>query len=63
MCRPILLLFAHEYPGRPEVATDLPLKGIWYGSEPVVISLQLTHFQSLISLRMNHIIFREDPKT
>ncbi len=29
-------------------------KGKCYGSDPVVISLQLTHFQSLISLRMNH---------
>ncbi len=35
------------------------IKGKCYGSDPVVISLQLTHFQSLISLRMNHIIFRE----
>ncbi len=34
------------------------LKGKCYGSEPVAISLQLTHFQSLIGLRMNHIIFR-----
>ena len=39
------------------------LKGKCYGSNPVVISLQLTNFQSLISLRMNHIIFREDPKS
>ncbi len=31
---------------------DLFLKGKCYGSDPVVISLQLTHFQSLISLRM-----------
>ncbi len=30
------------------------LKGIWYGSEPVVISLQLTNLQSLIGLRMHH---------
>ncbi len=29
------------------------LKGICYGSDPVVISLQLTNFQSLIGLRMN----------
>ena len=39
------------------------LKGIWYGSEPVVISLQLTNFQSLIGLRMHRIVFREDPKS
>ncbi len=39
-----------------------PLKGICYGSDPVGISLQLTNFQSLIGLRMNHIVFREDPK-
>ncbi len=38
------------------------IKGICYGSDPVVISLQLTNFQSLIGLRMNHILFREDPK-
>ncbi len=38
-------------------------KGIWYGSEPVVISLQLTNFQSLIGLRMHRIVFREDPKS
>ncbi len=28
----------------------------------MVISLQLTNFQSLIGLRMHHIVFREDPK-
>ena len=39
------------------------IKGICYGSDPVVISLQLTNFQSLIGLRMNHIVFREDPKS
>ncbi len=38
-------------------------KGKCYGHDPVVISLQLTHFQSLISLRMNHLNFREDPKS
>ncbi len=35
----------------------------WYNVFPYTTSLQLTHFQSLISLRMNHIIFREDPKS
>ncbi len=30
------------------------VKGIWYGSDPVVISIQLTDFQSLIGQRMNH---------
>ncbi len=30
------------------------VKGIWYGRDPVVISLQLTNFQSPIGLRMNH---------
>ena len=39
------------------------IKGIWYGSDPVVISLQLTNFQSLIGLRINYIVFREDPKS
>ncbi len=34
------------------------LKVICYGSDPVVISLQLTNFQSLVGLRMNHIVFR-----
>ncbi len=38
-------------------------KGIWYGSDPVVISLQLANFRSLIGLRMNHMVFREDPKS
>ncbi len=38
-------------------------KGICYGRDPVVISLQLTNFQNLISLRMNHIVFGEDPKS
>ncbi len=38
-------------------------KGICYGSDPVGISLQLTDFQSLIGLRMNHIVFSEDPKS
>ncbi len=34
--------------------TQPTLKVICYGSDPVVISLQLTNFQSLISLRMNY---------
>ncbi len=38
------------------------IKGKCYGSDPVVISLQLTNFQTLIGLRMNHIVFRDDPK-
>ncbi len=49
----------HRYFFRVKVKT---VKGIWYGSDPVVISLQLTNFQSLIGLRMNHIVFRGDLK-
>ena len=37
--------------------------GICYDSDPVLVSLQLTNFQSPIGLRMNHIVFREDPKS
>ncbi len=52
MCIHTMLLFKLIY-----------IKGIWYGSDPVVISLQLTNFQSLIGQSMNHAGFKEDPKS
>ena len=39
------------------------IKGIWYGSKPVVISLQLTNFQSLIGLKMHHIVLENMKST
>ncbi len=45
---------------------DIPLRGyvmVANTSDPVVISLQLTNFQSLIGPRMNLLVFREDPKS